>query len=163
MGRQKYIELKPFTGQHVKDRDLVIKMLEFETEYAKSEKGQMMYKNPLIFPGTSLTVEYAFNRVTLAEFGFETDDGSVDNYRTIFRTYFKSPTDYDKKVIDASYYMKNNKCVFYEKEPMLLGQKIPNCDLYELNGKTKTTLYDTILNNDGTVPTFSIFAAFSLS
>ncbi len=163
MGRYIGKQLKPFTEQHVKDRELVIKMLKFETDYAKSEKGQMMYKNPLNFPGTSLTVEYAFNRVTLTEFGFETDDTDVENYRSIFRTYFKSPTDYDKEVIEASYYMKNNKCVFYEKAPMLLGQKIPNCDLYYLNGETKTTLYDTIINNDGTVPTYSIFAAFSLS
>lgn len=161
MGRQDEKALhRPFTTDHIKDKTLVIKMLEFEEEFSKSAKGQMMYKNPLNKPYTSLVVEKAINRITLDKFKFDTSDESVENYRKIFRTYYRSPDDYDKDVINSVHYMRENKCVFYKKPVINVGEKIPNCELVERDGKTKTTLYDAIKKEDGH---HTVFAAFSLS
>lgn len=160
MGRTEIKKVRPFTPQDVQNRDLVIKMLKYEESFAKSEKGQSLYKNPLNRPFVSLNVEHSINRVTLDHFNFDTSDESVGNYRTIFKTYFKSPNDYDKEVINSSYYMRNNKCVFYQHPPLKLGEKIPNCELTLLDGKTKTTLYDAIAKENGK---HTVFAAFSLS
>lgn len=156
----------PFTITNVLDRELVIRMLKYEETLTKGEFGQMMYRNPLNKPFISLTVEKALNRKVLSDFGFTTTNADVDMYRTIFRTYFRSPEDYDEEVINSVHYMRENKCVFYKHPPIEIGQKIPNCELYELDGKTKTTLHQALtLRFDGvnTPQNYSIFAAFSLS
>ena len=56
----------------------------------------------------SLDVEKMINRIVLNYFGFDTSNESVENYRTIFRTYFKSPNDYDVEVINSVHYMREN-------------------------------------------------------
>lgn len=149
-----------FTRKCVLNRELVIKMLKHEEQITRSEYGQSMYKNSFNNPFISLTVEKALNRKVLSDFGFDTSDESVECYRTIFKEYFRSPDDYDKEVIESVHYMRENKCVFYKYPPMKIGQRIPNVGLYQIDGKTKTTLYDAIGHPR---PDYTVFAAFSLS
>ena len=151
-----------FTENMVTQRDLVIKMLVYEEKIATSEWGQARYRNPLNKPRISLEVEYMFNRKTLSYFGFDTSDQSLQNYRTIFKTYFHSPDDYDKEVIESSYYMRNNRCVFYKGPILEVGDIIPDCSLFNLDGKTKTTLYRAI-QGPGTTTHRSLICAFSNS
>ena len=159
MGKIDTISLKPFTKQDVLNKELVIKMLNYEEALTKSDYGQSLYKNTLNRPLISLTIEKSLNRATLSQFGFNTDTDSVEMYRTIFKTYYRSATDYDKDVLDSVHYMRENKCVYYKNEPLEIGEKIPDCNLYNLDGKTKTTLYDAI-NKDSD---YTLVAAFSLS
>lgn len=158
MGKQNLTN-KKFTFQDVANKELVIKMLQFESNLMKSEFGQSRYKDAYTEPYVSLTNEYAFNRKVLMEFGYDTSDESVENYRSIFGTYYHSPTDYDKDVIDSSHYMKNNRCVFYTSKPIQVGDTIPNVKLYTLDEK-EVTLYDIIKEQDADE---TIIAAFSMS
>jgi hypothetical protein len=160
MGIIKNTNTNRFTRECVLNKDLVMKMLKHEEEITKGTFGQDMYRNSFNDPFISLSVEKALNRQTLSDFGFDTSDESVQMYRTIFKTYFKSPDDYDREVINSVHYMRENKCVFYKHPSMKLGQRIPNVDLYRLDGETKTTLYDAIGHPR---PEHTIFAAFSLS
>lgn len=152
--------LIPFTIDHVNNKDLVIKMLKKEEELIKSASGQERYKNIYNKPYISLTNEYAFNRKILSLFGFDTSDYSVNNYRSIFRTYYHSPTNYDHDVINSSHYMRNNRCVFYTSPSINVGDIIPNVELYEADGKTKTTIYDIVKKYNANE---TIIAAFSMS
>lgn len=150
----------PFTHQHVLDKELVCKMLSREEKVTKSEYGQSMYRNVLNKPFVSLTVEFAINRKVLSDFGFDTSDKSVDTYRTIFKTYYNGPTDYDADVINSVHYMRENKCVFYTADKLNIGDKIPDCKLYNLDGMTTTSLYDVIAQENAN---HTVIAAFSMS
>ena len=132
-----------FTEIELSTRDLVIRMLKWESEYMCSEEGQQRYKTIGSGQFTSLDNEYAFNRRVLREFGFTTNDFSVANYRKIFRTYFRSPSDYDADVINSSHYMRNNRCVFYTTPEIKVGDQIPDVPLLT-NGNQPITLYDAI-------------------
>jgi hypothetical protein len=134
-----------FTENELSNRDLVIRMLKWESEYMCSEEGQQRYRTIGSGQFTSLDNEYAFNRRVLREFGFTTTDHSVANYRQIFRTYFRSPTDYDAEVIQASHYMRNNRCVFYTTPEIHPGDKIPDVPLLTSGaGQMPISLYDAI-------------------
>lgn len=160
MGKKSIGNSKPFTTENVKDKELVIKMLQYEEQYAKSENGQALYRNSLNNPLISLTVEKTLNRITLSEFNFNTDDDSVETFRTIFKTYFRSSDDYDKDVIGASYYMRGNKCMFYKNKDIEIGEIIPNCKLSHINGTTQSDLYDIIKKENAN---YTLIGAFSLS
>ncbi len=160
MGKSKIINAKPFTIYDVKNKQLVIKMLNYEEHITKSDNGQGLYKNTLNMPLTSLNVEKILNRQTLMNFGFDTTDESVEMYRTIFKNYYNSPTDYDKEVLNAVHYMRENKCVYYKSPIINVGDVIPNCEIYELDGKTKTSLHDIINKNKST---YTLIESFSLS
>jgi hypothetical protein len=160
MGKKDVISLKKFTQTDVLNKNMVIEMLTYEEQLTKSEYGKELYSNTLNKPLISLNVEKTLNRLTLTQFGFNTSDESVENYRTIFKTYFKSPTNYDKDVIHSVHYMRENKCVYYTNPPLNIGDKIPNCSLYNLDGETKTTLHDIINKKNAK---YTVIAAFSLS
>jgi hypothetical protein len=149
----------PFTSTHVKNKQLVIQMLNYEENLTKSDFGQNLYKNILNSPLISLTIEHAINRLVLAKFGFDTSDLSVSTYRTIFQTYYNSSSDYDPDVLNAVHYMRENKCVYYKQRPLEIGDVIPDCELYEIDGITKTTLYN-IINKESK---YTMIGAFSLS
>jgi len=159
MGRKDTKKLKKFTKGDVINRNLVIDMLKYEDNLAKSETGQQFYKNFLNKPHNSLIVEKLLNRMVLDHFGFDTSDESLENYRSIFLTYYQSPNNYDKEVIDSVYYMRDNKCIYCEAPILSVGDKIPNCKLYKINGVDTITLYDTI-NSEAP---YTLIAAFSLS
>lgn len=160
MGRKDPNKTKPFTHNDVKNRDLVIKMLKFEEQYTKSEAGQSLYGDILNDPMISLTVEKMINRITLEHFDFDTDDENVETYRTIFRNYYKSSTDYDKEVLDSVHYMRENKCVYYNHKPLNIGDTIPDCNLLKINGKDVTSIYNEIKDKNYK---YTLLAAFSLS
>ena len=145
MGKHPFVELIPFTKDHVKNRSLVIKMLKYEDEFGKSKDGQDLYRTKLLLPHTLRPI-YAIHRHVLNHFGFDTSDDSVKMYRTIFSTYYKSPTEYDKEVLDSVYYMKNNKCVYYQKPAPKVGDKLIDCNLLCIDGKTDVTLYSILEN-----------------
>ena len=134
---------REFGDMELQDRDLVIRMLTWESEYMCSPEGQARYKAAGSGQFTSLDNEYAFNRMVLREFGFSTSDASVANYRRIFQTYYRSPTEYDREVINASHYMRNNRCVFYTSPELNIGDTIPNVPLLTPDS-TETTLYEAI-------------------
>lgn len=134
-----------FTETELSNRDLVIRMLKWESEYMCSPEGQQRYRTIGSGQFTSLDNEYAFNRRVLREFGFTTTDHSVANYRRIFRTYYRSATDYDSEVLDASHYMRNNRCVFYTSPKIHPGDQIPNVPLLTSGPEQKQiSLYDAI-------------------
>lgn len=147
MERSKDTILIPFTYDHVKDKNLVICMLQYEEEYNASESGQNLYKTELLNPHSSLDTIYAVHRVTLLKFGFDTSDFSVENYRRIFSYYYNSPTDYDADVMNASFYMRNNKLVFYTKIQPKLGDFMTNVSLLKLDG-TNTTLFTELSKHE---------------
>jgi len=126
---------RTFSEGHLRDRALVIRMLQHEETLATSAAGQDRYRNRLMDADRTLTVEKGFQRDVLAAFGFATDDGSVETYRRIFKTYFHTPDDYDAGVIGASYYMRNNRCVFYTAPELGVGDVAPNVPLVTLDGR----------------------------
>jgi hypothetical protein len=152
----KLVSSCPFTILHVKDKSLVIRMLQYEEKLATSSWGQEQYRSH--DSTVSLDTEHLFNRKTLTEFGFDTSDTSVSNYRSIFRHYYKSTSDYDADVIGASYYMRNNRCLFYKAIPLAMGDTLPDCPLYKLDG-SPTSLYEALNSpnrcNSGLICAFS--------
>ena len=161
MGKIKKMTLVKFTRDDVLKKELIIKMLNYEEQIAKSDIGKELYTNSYNNPFTSTFVEETLNRLTLTKFGYDTSDESVNNYRSIFRTYYKSPTHYDHDVINASYYMRNNRCVFYQSKKLVSGDKIPDCDIYTIGGK-RTNVY-SILDRNADKQKQVIIAGFSLS
>lgn len=156
-----YINNIDFGDNELLNRELVINMLKWESEFMCSPEGQARYKTDGSGQFTSLTNEYAFNRMVLRIFGFNTNANSVENYRLIFKTYFRSATDYDSEVINSSHYMRNNRCIFYTAPEINIGDQIPNVPLFashntkhntpdlgtpDLNTNDMTTLYDAIKN-----------------
>lgn len=153
----------PFTQNHVKDKKLVIRMLKFEDEYALSIKGQNHYKMKLNSPMESLMVIYSFHKHTLDHFDFDTSDQSVQNYRSIFKEYYKSPTDYDAEVLSSVHYMRANKCIYYKSPKLNIGEKMINCNLLTLGGKN-IKLFDILSEQNFSNPyTSAIIASFSNS
>lgn len=150
--------IRGFTHTDVLSRDLVINMLRYEDSIGRSEVGQNMYKNLFNEPRVSLNVEKALNRMTLSKFNFDTSEESLANYRTVFRTYYKGPNDYDHEVINSVYYMRNNRCVFYTEPKISVGDKIPDCTVYELDGQTPVTVHSLLKQASHT-----LFAAFSMT
>ena len=136
-----------FTLDHCKDKSLVIQMLKYEDSIIHSNVGQDIYRNELNNNRHSLFPEHTINRITLAHFNFTTNDQSVLNYREIFRHYYNSPTDYDQEVLSCVTYMRENKCVYYTAPDINLNDTLPDCDVYQLDGTTKTTLYDQLGKN----------------
>lgn len=143
MGKSEYRILKPFTEHNVKDKILIIDMLKYEDELGKSKIGQTLYKTKLLNPYVSLEPVYVLHRMTLDHFNFDTSNESVENYRTIFKNYYKSSHDYDLDVISSVYYMKNNKLMFYTKPKPIIGDNMIDTNLLLLNGE-QTTLFEEL-------------------
>ena len=144
MGKLDVKELKPFTQKEVADKSLVISMLKYEDSLIHGDEGKKIYSDMYYKPRISLDPEYALNRLTLGHFGFDTDDTSVANYRSIFKHYYHSPTKYDKDVLGSVTYMRENKCVYYDTPVLNVGDQLPDCKIFTLDGKTETSLSDII-------------------
>jgi len=147
MGKDSLGEFQPFTSDEVKNRDLVIKMLKYEDSLIHGSVGQQIYGDSLYKPRVSLFPEYTLHRLVLSEFGFTTSAQDVANYRSIFSHYFRSLDDYDQEVLSSVTYMRENKCIYYKQPVIEIGDQLPNCRLYELNGNTETNLYDKLGND----------------
>lgn len=114
------VKLKQFNESDVLNRDLVIQMLEYEDK---------------------LEPIYILHRKTLTHFGFTSDTNSVTTYRTILKIYYRSPTDYDTEVINASTYMRNNRCIFYTVPIIEIGDTIPNVKVNTLNNTDNYSIH----------------------
>jgi hypothetical protein len=136
----------PFTREHIANKQLVIQLLQYEDSIIHSQYGQDMYKNKCNFPGTSLNIEKARQRIVLNHFAYNTSDESLENYRSIFKHYYHSSTDYDKDVLQSVTYMRENKCVYYTGTQLKIGDTATECkDIYrfhkETGDVTSTTLF----------------------
>jgi hypothetical protein len=134
---------KPFTKENRSDRDLVIKMLRFEDSLLMGPVGAKIYAEPSYQVTKSLDSEYAFHRITLDHFGFDTTDQSTEIYRGIPMAYYRLPTDYDVEVLDSVAYTRNNKCLYYTEPEIKIGDILPDCPLYNLDGSL-TSIKETL-------------------
>lgn len=125
---------KPFTLEHVKDRELVIKMLSYEDTQMLGLPGKHIFKDLSLHHLTSLETYYIFHRMTLAAHGFSTTDEDVANYRKIFSNYYNSPHSYDAQVLGSVCYMRQNKCVYYDAPLLSVGDEAPDVELLTLEG-----------------------------
>jgi hypothetical protein len=144
MGKKDPIDEIPFTEETIKDRDLILKLLRYENEIILGEDGKKIYTDLTYKPRTSLFPEYTIHRKVLSNFGFDTSDESVENYRKIFSFYYQSPTEFDKEVLDSVVYMRENKCVYYTSPIINVGDVIPDTSIYQLDGTTKTTIKEEL-------------------
>ncbi len=131
-------QLRPFTPTDVRKRDLVLAMLRYEDSLFLGSRGQALFKDTSFEHLSNLETYYTFHRATLAKYGFQTTDKDVEMYRTIFRTYYNSPTEYDAEVLNAVCYMRENKCVYYTDPPLIVGDPAPDVALATLEGASTT-------------------------
>lgn len=134
---------KKFTLETLKERDLIINMLKYEDSIIRGETGKKIYTNPTYNYTKSFDAEHAIIRLVLDNFDFETDDSAIENYNKIFKTYYNSPTDYDSEVLKSVAYMRENKCVYYTKPEIKVGDTINNCLLYDVDGN-KTSIIESL-------------------
>ena len=104
-----------FTKKHIQNKQLIINMLQFEDTIIHSEFGKSIYDDNSYEHFTNLEAMYAIHRYVLKYFNFHTNEDNIENYRKIFSYYYKSPTDYDKDVILAVSYMRENELPFCAK------------------------------------------------
>lgn len=157
MGIEK--KLIPFGLTYIQNKQLILSMLEYEDKLFLSREGQQ-FLSEYGSNTTSLEGSKSIQRKTLNNFGFESSDADLANYRKIFHHYYTSSTDYDPQILNSVYYMRENRCLYYKSQPLKLGTQIPNLNIYGLDGKTQYDLHQLIKtkNYDKT-----ILAAFSLS
>jgi hypothetical protein len=134
-------------------------MLKYEDKLFLSDIGQN-FLNEYGSNTTSLEGSKSLQRKTLNNFGFESRDLDLENYRSIFHHYYKSFEDYDKEILDSVYYMRENKCLYYKSKPLEKNQIIPNVNIYGFDGKTQYDLHQLIIKKNYNK---TFLAAFSLS
>lgn len=115
---------RPFASSDATNKRLVVEMLKYEDSLIHGEQGQSMYRDPSYQPARSLDVEHGVQRMVLTRFGFRNDDDDVSTYRTIFRTYYQGPTDYDAEVLGSVTYMRENRCLYYTAPPIRVGDAV---------------------------------------
>jgi hypothetical protein len=153
------IEGKSFTKDDILNKDLIIKMLKYEDQLYFSNLGQQIminHGNNITSNNGSKTIQ----RMTLNYFGFNSMDSDLDNYRTIFHNYYISPIEYDKDVLSSVYYMRENRLLYYKTKKINVNELIPDVSIFKLDGKTKTSLYAIIKENQYNK---CIIASFSMS
>ena len=147
MGVASLTSKQEFTMNHVQNRAMIIEMLKAEDEIIHGP-AQDMYKADHYLPRQSLTIEHAIQRMVLDSFGFTTTDQDVDNYRRIFSQYYKSPSEYDKEVLDSVTYMRENKLLYYTQPAVLLGQdvseQLKRCHVSAIDNIIQNSLLDII-------------------
>lgn len=157
MGKGKDVKRRPFTEEDCKNKSLVLQMLKHEDQLGKGEFGRTLYTNKFNKPLASLFPEKTLNRKVLDHFNFTNDDESVENYRKIFRTYYKGPNDYDKDVINAVYYMRHNRIAFYKEKKPLVGEIIPDAKLLNLDGSL-TSITEILDNHHKNITAIAAFS-----
>lgn len=157
MGRQKE-GLKPFTRDDLHNRALILEMLQAEDNLFMSELGQehLTHHGGLY----SLEVNRVLQREILAQYGFQSDDESLSNYRSIIHVYYRSPTDYDHEVMNSVVYLRENRLLYYKTTKPQQGEPFVDVEILSLDGKDKVKLSQLIM--DSTKPRMLV-AAFSTS
>lgn len=154
----------PFQLSHVNDKQLILQMLKYEDGLYLSEEGQKILKS---FGDNSKTLQGSktIQRLTLEHFNFNTSPEDLENYRSIFKHYYNSSSDYDSDILNSVFYMRHNRLLYYNTPKITENQIIPDVPLYciDNNGNTSpTSLYNIIQNNQNN-NSFSIVAGFSMS
>jgi hypothetical protein len=132
-------KLKPFTAKDVANRELVLQMLRHEDAVIHSEQGKAIYQRH-VDALTSLVPEKTIHRVVLKEFGFDTTVESVETYRTIFAHYYESPAKYDREILTAVTYLRENRTVFYTEPAIEMGSLVPDAPLLTLADGAPTSV-----------------------
>jgi hypothetical protein len=157
MGLEK--TLMPFDLKYIQNKQLILSMLEYEDKLFLSKEGQQ-FLSEYGSNTKSLEGSKSIQRKTLNNFGFESSDTDLANYRKIFHHYYTSSTDYDPQILNSVYYMRENRCLYYKSKPLELGTQIPNLNVFGLDGKTQYDLHNLIKTKNYSK---TILAAFSLS
>ena len=133
---------KQFTNSDLKNKRLIVDMLQYEDTLIHGEVGQSMYKTPSYYPRKSLTIEHALHRLVLQKFGFSNTDTDVATYRSIYRNYYD-----DIDVLRSVTYMRENKCLYYKRPIVEIGDivsdQLKRCNVYDLNN-TPRNLFDVV-------------------
>lgn len=151
--------LRKFTNEIIFNRDLIIEMLKYEDKVIHGDLGKKIYNDNSYEHYTTHEAMYAIHRIVLSEFGFNTTDEDVKNYRKIFQSYYTSPQVYDKEVMNSVSYMRENKCLYYTGVDYVIGDTFEDVKLYDLSGKESISLFDRIKNDDK----YTFVGAFSTS
>lgn len=149
-----------FAEEHILNKKLVLKMLQYEDKLYLSDVGQSVLSSPGMSNIYSLEAGKTIQRMTLDHFGFSTSDESVANYRLIFSYYWRSAADYDHDVLSSVFYMRENRCLYYTDAELVPGDSAPNCTLYELDSTTQTSLHEILAEEPEKT---TIVAAYSAS
>lgn len=157
MGLEK--NLISFDLTYIKNKQLILSMLEYEDKLFLSKEGQQ-FLSEYGLNTTSLEGSKSIQRKTLNNFGFNSSDTDLANYRKIFHHYYVSPTEYDPQILNSVYYMRENRCLYYKSKPLEINTIIPNLNIYGLDGKTQYDLHNLIREKNYSK---TILAAFSLS
>lgn len=157
MGLEK--KLISFGQTQILNKELILKMLKYEDKLFLSDSGQK-FLNEYGNNTTSLEGSKSIQRRTLNNFGFESTDLDLNNYRKIFHHYYNDSENYDLDILNSVYYMRENRCLYYKSPPLKKNQIIPNLNIFGLDGLTHYDLHQLIKskNYDKT-----FLAAFSLS
>lgn len=148
--------LIPFTQQHLKDRKLMLSLLKQEDDLFLSDLGQ----NHMTLHGGLYSLENnkALQRKVLLDNGFQTDDTSLKNYRSVIHHYYHSATDYDKEIMNSVVYLRENRLLYYTTPKPQAGDHLIDLDVLDLTGNHKVTLSSLISQKP-----YTILAAFSTS
>ena len=125
MGQTKK-QLVPFTEDHVLDKSLMIDLLKKEEILWFGPWGQDVHKNKYNYNRVSLIPQIIIQKRNLVDNGFDPSDESIKNYRSTFRTYWNSPTDYDKDILNAVHYFRNNRILYYTSPILYVGDNVRN-------------------------------------
>jgi len=148
-----------FVLEDIKNRELILDMLKYEDTLYLSNEGQSTLRN-YGSNFSSLESSKIIQRQTLEKFNFCSSEESLKNYRKIFQHYYRSSIDYDNEILQSVFYMRENRCLYYTEPELIIGDKLPDVELFNLDGTTKNNLYDILDKKDYNN---CIIAAFSLS
>jgi hypothetical protein len=152
-------QLKKFTNETIFNRNLIIEMLKYEDKIIHCDIGKNIYNDNSYEHYTTHEAMYTIHRIVLNEFGFSTTDEDIKTYRKIFQSYYTSPQVYDKEVMDAVSYMRENKCLYYTGKDYAIGDTFENVKIFDISGKETVSLFDKIKNDDK----YTFVGAFSTS
>ena len=138
-----------FTTAHLNDKQLMVQMLQYEDSIIHSEFGQDIYRNKFNESLTSLTPQRIIQRIVLKHFGFTNTEVDIELYRQVFKTYYKSPTNYDADIMSAVTYLRENLCLYYTTSPLVIGDVVPNVNIYSIHDvSTMVDLYSILENQN---------------
>lgn len=123
------------------DEDTVVKLLEKESFYRKSEAFQDLYDRMEYYKGSADEfVETTIQKLVLQEFGFNPSDENLAGYRMIARKFGDS-----ERVINSAFYLKYN--IMKDAPIVKLGEYVCNVSLFGLDDNVETDLF-SFLNSD---------------
>jgi hypothetical protein len=151
-------DLSKFTIEHLDNRQLIINMLKHEDSIIHGDIGKTIFEDPSYEHFSSLEGMHTIHRIVLHDFNFINDDEAVQKYKKIFLKYYKSPSEYDKEVLDSVTYLRENKSLYYTSPDYDVGDKFKPIAVYDVS-KNLVNLKDKINPGDR----YTIIEGFSTS